>query len=512
MNSTQPQPQPSPQPSTQPSTQPSYADNPTRTPRTENPKAPRRGRILRIELRRSSGLWLSALLLFGSLALLQLFSGGPWAEDAESWTAQWTSAAWWERYLMAFLWPLSVAAGAVQGLRDHRSGMTELIGTTPRPPWQRAARTAGALGLALATAYVLVFLYGGVQVIGNEGYAHLRWLPILAVGALALVAGAWLGMGIARTLPSALTPPALTMASLMAVILVHDAVTKDMFPNRIVLLSPSLAEVHSAFLTVAWRVNAGQTVWLLGLAATGFLLLVAGNRRARLLALLPVVLSAAVAVPLLPASHDRDYVIDKAATALVCEGPVCVTRLHERELAAIAGPEGPAEEALRLLAALPDPPSTVRETVPVWPPGVWQPQAPPQPAGFVPVDFEARALSGAPKDEVLRGLLAGAGTAPCVVPLRTYPTEEEEQRYDETKAVREVAARTVAAAWFLGDLKPLRGTGPLGAGAGKLAGPAWETLRALPADEQRERIAALRTAALSCEGDLLTVLGEDGPR
>lgn len=270
------------------------------------------------------------------------------------------------------------------------------------------------------------------------------------------------------------------MASLMAVILVHDAVTKDMFPNRIVLLSPSLAEVHSAFLTVAWRVNAGQTVWLLGLAATGFLLLVAGNRRARLLALLPVVLSAAVAVPLLPASHDRDYVIDKAATALVCEGPVCVTRLHERELAAIAGPEGPAEEALRLLAALPDPPSTVRETVPVWPPGVWQPQAPPQPAGFVPVDFEARALSGAPKDEVLRGLLAGAGTAPCVVPLRTYPTEEEEQRYDETKAVREVAARTVAAAWFLGDLKPLRGTGPLGAGAGKLAGPAWETLRALP--------------------------------
>ncbi|WP_245703593.1 hypothetical protein [Streptomyces lushanensis] len=447
-----------------------------------------------------------------------MFGGGPWSEGAESWTAQWTSTAWWERYLMAFLWPLAVAAGAVQGLRDHRSRMTELLGTTSRPTWQRSARTAGAPALTLAVAYLLVFLYGGVQVIGNEGYAHLRWLPILIVGALALVAAAWLGMGVARTLPSALTPPALAMATLMAVVLVHDAVTPGMFPNRIVLLSPSLTEVHSTFLTVAWRVNAGQAVWLLGLAATGFLLLVAGKPRARLLALLPVVLGAAVAVPLLPAHADRNFVVDKAATALVCDGPVCVTWVHERELVTLAGPTGrengesPGEKALRLLAGLPDPPSAVRETVPAWPPGTWQPQAPPQPAGLVPVDFEAQALSGATEDEVLRGLLAGAGTAPCVVPLRSYPTEEEEGRYDRTKAVRELAARTVSAAWFTGELKPLPGAGELRADASRLAGPAWDALRALPADEQRARIAALRTAALRCEGDLLTVLGEDGPR
>ncbi|MFD7899243.1 hypothetical protein [Streptomyces sp. NPDC059743] len=502
----------SPQPS-QPTPTPTAAAANLKAP-APGPGRPRRGRILRIELRRSTGLWLGALLLLGSVALLQLFGGGPWAEGAESWTAQWTSAAWWERYLMVFLLPLAVAAGAVQGLRDHRSGMTELLGTTPRPVRQRSARTAGALALILATAYLLVFLYGGVQVIGNEGYAHLRWLPIVVVGALALVAAAWLGMGVARTVPSALTPPALTLATLMAVVLVHDAVTPGMFPNRIVLLSPSLAEVHSTFLNVAWRVNAGQTVWLLGLAATGFLLLVAGKARARLLALLPVVLGAAVAVPLLPAHQDRNYVIDKAATALVCDGPVCVTRVHERELAVLAGP---GEEALRLLtgAGLPDPPSAVRETVPAWPLGPWQPQAPPQPAGFIPVDFEAQALSGATKDEVLRGLLAGAGTAPCVVPLRSYPTEEEERRYDRTKAVRELAARTVAAAWFTGELKPLPGTGELRADAGKLAGPAWNALRALPTDEQRTRIAALRTAALRCEGDLLavlTVLKEDGPR
>ncbi|MFE2595078.1 hypothetical protein ACFXCZ_01020 [Streptomyces sp. NPDC059396] len=465
-----------------------------------------RGRILRIELRRSTGLWTGLLLLLASVALLQLFSKGPWGAGAEAWTEQWTSAAWWERYLMVFLWPSAMAAGAVQGLRDRRSRMTELLATTPRPPWQRAAWTAAALGLALATAYLLVFLYGGVQVIGNDGYAHLRWLPIVAVGVLALVAAAWLGMGIARTVPSALTPPALAITTLMSVVLVHDAVTKDLFPNRIVLLSPSLAEVHNTFLTVAWRVNAGQTVWLLGLAGTGFLLLVAGRARARLLALVPLVVGAAVGVPLLPASHDRDYVIDEAATALVCEGRVCVTRTHERELAALAGPEGPGEEALRLLAGLPDPPSGVRETVPAWPLGTWRPQAPPQPAAFVPVDFEAQALSGATRDETLRALLAGAGTGPCVVPLRTYPTEEEREVYDPEKAVRELAARTVAAAWFTGDLKPLPGAGDQRAAADALAGPAWTALRALPSDEQRERVAALRTASLACEGDLLTIL------
>ncbi|MFF3749920.1 hypothetical protein ACFYYH_05560 [Streptomyces sp. NPDC002018] len=473
-----------------------------RTPGTA-PKA----RILRIELRRSVGVWLGALLLLGSVALLQSLSG-PWTKGAVAWTEQWTSTAWWDRFLMAFLWPLAVAAGAVQGLRDHRSGMTELLTTTPRPPWQRAARTAGALALTLATAYLLLFLHGGVQVIGNGGYPHLRWLPILLVGALALAAAAWLGMGVARTVPSALTPPVLTMVTLMAVVLVHDTVTRGAFPNRIVLLSPSLAEVHGVFLTVAWRVNAGQTVWLLGLAATGFLLLVAGKPRARLLALLPAVLGAAVAIPLLPAIPERNYVIDKAATALVCEGPVCVTRLHERELAALAGPEGPAEEALRLLSRLPHPPTSVRETVPAWPADGWQPSAPPRPAGFVPVDFEERALAGATRDEALRGLLAGAGTAPCAVALRADATEEEELRYDETRAVRELAARTVAAAWFTGELKPLRGTSWLRADADRLARPAWDALRALPPGEQRERVAALRSAALRCDGDtdLLTVL------
>ncbi|WP_063759286.1 hypothetical protein [Streptomyces scopuliridis] len=466
-------------------------------------RAPRRGRILRIELRRSAAPLAGVLLLIVALGFLQLV-GGPWWQGAESWTRQWTSTAWWERFAMVFMWPLAVTAGAVNGIRDRRSGTSELLATTPRPGWHRAVTAAGAFALTLTAAYALVFLYGGVRVLANDGYADLGWLPILAVGALALVAGALLGMGVGRTVPSALTPPVLAMVSLTAVTAVHVTVTPDMVPNRIVLLSPALSQVYSAFLTVTWRVHAGQTVWLLGLAATGFLLLVARRPRARLLALLPVALGAAVAVPLLPTDSARNYALDKAATALVCDGRVCVTKLHEPRLAAL---KGPGEEALRLLGRLPDPPSAVRESVDPWP----RDTEVSRPSGVVPVDFEAQALDGATKDEYTRALLAGAGTAPCLVADMSDPTEEQRRAYDETKVVRELAARTVAAAWFTGELEPLRGTAWLRADADKLAGPAWNALRALPPDVQRERITALRTAALSCDGDLLNVL-KDGPR
>ncbi|MFD7286114.1 hypothetical protein [Streptomyces sp. NPDC059863] len=486
-------------------------------------RTPRKGRILRIELRRSAALSTGVLLLFVAFAFLQLV-GGPWWEGAESWTGQFTSTAWWQRFSMVLLWPLAVTAGAVHGIRDRRSGTSELLATTPRPGWHRATRSAGAFALTLSAAYVLVFLYGGVRVLANDGYVHLGWLPVLAVGVLALVAGALLGMGVARAVPSALTPPVLALGSLTAVLAVHVTVTPGMVPNRIVLLSPALSQVYSTFLTVTWRVHAGQAVWLLGLAATGFLLLVARRQRARLFALGPIVLGAAVAVPLMPADSARNFALDKASTALVCEGRVCVTKLHEPRLAAL---KGPGEEALRLLGRLPDPPSAVRESVDPWPAegngGTKAPRSTPVaatavaatavvPADVVPVDFETPALDGATNEEYTRALLAGAGTAPCLDADMNDSTEEQPRTYDETKVVRELAARTVAAAWFTDDLEPLRGAAPLRADAEALAGPAWDALRALPPDVQRERMAALRTAALSCDGDLLDVLKGGGPR
>ena len=96
------------------------------------------GRVLRIELRRSVAPWAGIVVLTTALAFLYLVSTA-WWRGTTAWTAQWTSLALWTRALLFYLWPLAVGLGALQGLRDHRSTMPELLTTTPRPAWHRAA-------------------------------------------------------------------------------------------------------------------------------------------------------------------------------------------------------------------------------------------------------------------------------------------------------------------------------------------------------------------------------------
>ncbi|SDH58161.1 hypothetical protein SAMN05421505_11886 [Sinosporangium album] len=135
---------------------------------------------------------------------------------------------------------------------------------------------------------------------------------------------------------------------------------------------------------------------------------------------------------------------------------------------------------------------------------------PPRAARTVPLDLGAPPRRGAARADITRGLLAGAGTPSC-------------QRWDGPSpgwALHEHAARTVAAAWLMGDLAPLPGDAwmrePLDGvpeyvrdparRANALTDRAWAALRALPEAEQRRRVAALRAAALTCRGDLLSVL------
>ncbi|MDX3127853.1 hypothetical protein PV414_41470, partial [Streptomyces scabiei] len=160
-------------------------------------------RVLRTELRRSVAPWAGAVTLISSLAFLYLLSG-PWWKGTAMWTAQWTSMALWTRSLLILLWPLAMALGALQGLRDHRSKMTELLTSTPRPARHRAATTAGASAITLVSAFTLLILQGAVQVAGNTSYTHPGWLPISLVAGLSLVAGFFLGMGVGRSLPSPL--------------------------------------------------------------------------------------------------------------------------------------------------------------------------------------------------------------------------------------------------------------------------------------------------------------------
>ncbi len=446
-------------------------------------------RILGIELRRSTAPWVGLVIVVITLGFLYLLSG-PWWKGPESWIAQWTSAARWERYVLTFLWPIAVGAGALQGLRDHRSRMDELLSTTPRPAGHRSAKTAGAAAITMVVAYMVVFAVAAVQVVANDGFFHLGWVPTVLVGALALVAGAALGMGVSRTFPSVLTPPLLAVGSLVAtafLVLSGDPLSRasGSVPNQVALLSPALPSVRDVFTVVAGSASTGQAIWFAGMTATGVLLAASTALRGRLLALLPLALTGVLAVAIMPA---RTHVTNQAATVLVCRGQVCVTKIHEARLAVLAGP---AEEALRLLDKLPDPPTSVRETTegqPVTGPRTRTPDV-------VPVDFGDWRFDLVGDDTLKRSILSGAGTPSCF---------GSGEHGDEVQ--REAVAHTVAAAWLIGELAPVRGIGWYDDETKNAMTRTWDALRALPADEQRTRVAALRSAALSCEGDQLAAL------
>ncbi len=447
--------------------------------------------VLRTELKRSAAPWAGALLLTSALAFLYA-ADASWWRGTTAWTAQWTPLALWTRSLLYYLWPLAVGAGALQGLRDHRSKMTELLATTPRPAWHRAATQAGTAAATLATGFTLLVLVGGAQVLAHAGYAHLGWLPVTLVAVLALAAGAVLGMGIARTLPSPLTPPALTITALAFTTLIHMSlgrartISPDGFdidrPNRLSLFSPGVYDVRSAFVTLSTTVSLGQTLWFLGLAATGFALLTATTGRARLLAPAPVLAGAALAVLVLPTDPDRMYVVDRAAARPVCDGPVCVTRTHEDRLAGLAGP---GKEALSLLrTALGEKaPDAVRENTTFLPHG----STPRRRQDTVLVDFDDAALAGGGN---LTRALVGKGLVPGCTPVGWQGIGEED------------IARTVAVAWVLGTLDPA---------AGPEARTAWQDLTARPRAQQLARVDAMRTAAHTCRGEPFDVL-KGGPR
>jgi hypothetical protein len=446
-------------------------------------------RILRIELRRSAAVWAALVLLGTALGLLYVLPG-PWWHGSAAWDKQWVASALWMRYLLAFVWPIAVGAGALQALRDSRSGMTELLTTTPRPGWARAVKLTVAFALSLTLTYLLLFGLGAVQVIVHKGFFDLAWLPNVLVGILGLVAGACLGLGVGRALPHPVTPPLLTGVALVASAFLQAGLYRGyapgtMLPNRLGLLLPGLDEPWHVLLVTATRVDLGQGVWFAGLAGTGLLLLIAGSVRARLLALLPMGVGLAVALALFPATRDGNYMVDQRAARLVCDGEICVAAMHENELPRLAGP---AREALRLLTILPNAPKRVEEiTTPTQ-----YFAMPPRATGVVYVDFAEETLLRASPEDLVRSMVAGVGMPTCSGEYSAGPRED--------------VMRIVTAAWFTGEVKRLPEIMWLGTSFDHDIDAAWTGLRALPAEQQKARIEAVRQANLGCQKDLLDVL------
>jgi hypothetical protein len=445
--------------------------------------------VFRTELRRSIAPWAGLALVVVALGFLFLLSG-PWWKVPAPWTGNTTTTALWLRFLLVFLWPIAVGAGAIQGMRDSRSGMVELLSTTSRPGWHRALRLAGAVGALCALGFVLVFGVGLAEVLGHGGFVSASFLPVILVGLLAVVAGSWVGLAIGRLLPHPLTAPALAVLTLVGSILAWSSLEANalsVFYNRLGLLAPTFGEPRGALVTTATSVDLGQTAWFLGLAATGFLLLAASSVRARVVALLPVVAGAAIALPVFPASADGLLAPDSIAAQKLCDGPICVSRAHEDRLAALAGP---GREALAMLAKLPGAPTRIDEQT--------APNSvaarPARDPGVVYLDFQINDdLLTADASTLRLAVLSGAGLPACMPPS-----------YGD---VPDMGGRMIAAAYFTGELKllPEYGGSWFRHESGRIE-QVWQKFHALPADVQFARIVALRQVLLTCHGDPIDTL------
>ncbi|TDV51922.1 hypothetical protein [Actinophytocola oryzae] len=428
--------------------------------------------ILRTELRRSTAPVVGITLPVLSLALLYSTTG-PWGKTTAPWDEQWIGLAQWTRYLSLFLLPLVLGAGAWQGMRERRSGVLELFASTPRTAWRRVLPTACAVGLALTAGYLVLLVFGGVRVTKTASYFPVGWLPVAGVMVLALVGVALLGAGIGRLVPWLVAPPVLAVALLAGLVVLDQAG----WPR---LLTPVFSGLEVGVHTsVAGSVTVSQALWFTGIGLTGFGLLFATKATTRVAALLPVVLGAAVAVPVL-SGVDSVVVADPAARALVCDddGPrVCVTRAHADYLPAITGP---ARRALTLLGRLPSPPTSVVEMVPE--------ERLRAPAGATPVFILTLPLPD--PDELETRILGSVGAPDCGL------------TYDWEASDRLIAARIIVAGWLTGELKPVPGINYVWDRLRSDIEDTWRALRALPPAEQASRVAALREAAVFCRGEV----------
>ena len=437
-------------------------------------------RALRIDLRRSSAAGIGLLLLALGLTVLLLMTNAEW------YAGRWTMMAVHQRSLLDLLWPLTLAAGAWQVGRDRRGRVGELFSSTSRPAWQRVTPPAVALLTTVSAAFLLLFAVGLTKVLPTTTYVNPAALGVAAVGLVALVAAALLGMAAGRLLPSPFTAPALAVAGLGIML----GPSLRPFPEQertgrvFEFLSPALSPTSSDFLIVPGRVNTVQAIWLLALAVTGYLLLAAANRRQRIVAVLPVVLGAAIVIPMLPRGewYAVSYVPDAGAQALACaDGTprVCVRQVHAALLPDVVGP---ARQALQRLSGLPEAPTSAVEMLDVDDPLAI---APPHPStvGFsLWMDGNGRLGDRDELDVELHDV--GAGT--------DCPDD-----YPRGRAARR------AAGFLLSGRAPVTG---YGAEVDTLVADGHRAVSALSADQLPQRLAATRTALLSCTGDPYALL------
>jgi hypothetical protein len=456
-------------------------------------------RITRIELRRSS-----APLVAGLVAAV----GGFLLYASQPPYLSWMGLVVDQRDGMQLIWPLGLGLGAWQALREWRSRVGELFASTARPRWLRVPPILAATGLAALAGYLVMLAAATGHVRFPDSYFPVGAVPVIAIGALSLVAAVWLGLAVGSLLPSPLTPPLLVVAGFAGLAILPPTLIPHEDKPGTALLLPILQRPREGaieVMTLSLRGSLTQALWLTTVAATGVVLFAAAGRRTRAAAVLPAVLGAAIAVPAAPRHLAQAWVPDRAALQFVCSGTaptVCVPRIHAQFL-----------DELR--AAAHDAVTTLGERLPPAPTRVmlYTVDKGGPPAGPRPADT----LMAAPMWEEEGGrlmsrrqldydLLTGAGIWPC--PPVTG-AKVDQVRYE----VRYLAARYAVARWLLDDTVRVSISADVknSEAVVALVEQVSEVLRALPPDEQRARVTAYRTAELNCTAaDRVDILAGPG--
>jgi hypothetical protein len=441
---------------------------------------------LRIELRRSTALWAGLLFLVAGSGMLWLTSSA-----GTEWRGNSTSAVLELRLPLAYVWALVVGLAVLQGMRDSRAGVTELFATTPRPGRVRLGTLASAVAGVVAVAAVLLCAGLVALVAGGGGFVSAGFIPLTVTVVLAMASSVLLGLAIGRLLPHPLTVPVALVATFMAAAAAGpalDARSPDDEISRLALLTLAFDPPSSDLVTTSTSVDMGQIVWFTGLGVTAFLLLVARTGVGRLAALVPVALAFVLAVTILPAKFSDVLVTDSIASKPVCDGQVCVSRVHEKHLPVVAAA---GKEALAKLAVLPDPPTEVREDISAMAHLV----VPQRNAKIVYLRTQGNSeLLALPPDRMRLELLAGAGVPTCSAPNSV--------NFSESVVLH------LTAGYFNGGLTELASDPHLWRNerARSELETAWKALRGHSEREQLNRIAQARQMLLACE-DSDRVLG-----
>ncbi|WP_127503927.1 hypothetical protein [Actinoplanes solisilvae] len=307
--------------------------------------------IVGLELRRSAAVGAALFALVIGVAALYLTPG--------RWSDGYLALVLAAKEYTILLWAVALTGGAWLGRREHRARVGELFATTPRSRSRRALPTLIALGAGLGLAYLVVVVAGGVSLASTATYFPAGAVVIVVVGALSLVAAAWLGLGLGRLMPALVAAPLIGVAGVLLTFF-----TAIMRPDWLgAVLSPVYgSSKFNAWQTIDPRVTAALAIWMTALAVAGVVLFVGGTWRVRVAAVLPALLGFGLAATVVP--RDEAALVapaDPIARELVCtdDAPkVCVARVKAHLLPALAPL---ARQGLAVLAKMPGPPAEVHE-------------------------------------------------------------------------------------------------------------------------------------------------------